>query len=326
MENHIESYGLDVALFKETMTATGAYIAGSMALAAYLEVNGCESFEPGDMDIFVSNSTYTTVNRYGQTVTRFRVSELSTLLRNQGYREEVTRGSPYYGSVNKIENVTTYSKQVDKVRKIQIVSMCESADILETVQHMDMSMCSTWWSPSAIPELDTADSYHTLNRVFYRLQDTQENRVQKYLERGFTEIAFSDRLIYDTGVDARNHLYDFLDRTATDVIRYEEVNIAEFLAESRKNIVVKVAEQWSAYDRDELSKYMGEHQIEFEEDTLYDTPFRQSVIESDVYHIMYADYSVFELVPQRTILVGNEMKTLYEMRRYSTEDWAERLG
>jgi hypothetical protein len=321
MEAHIESYGLDVALFKEVMTATGAYIAGSMALAAYLEVNGCESFEPGDMDIFVSNSTYLAVNGYGQTVTRFRVSELSALLRNQGYREEVTRGSPYYGSVNKIENVTTYSKQIDKVRKIQIVSMCESADMLETVQNMDMSMCSTWWSPT---ELDTVDSYHTLKRIFYRLEDTQENRVQKYLERGFTEIALKDRLIYDIRVDARNHLYDFLDRTATDVIRYEEVNIAEFLMESRKNIVVKVAEQWSAYDRDELSKYMGEHQFEFEEDMLYDTPFRQSVIDSDVYHIMYADYSIFELVPQRTILVGNEMKTQYEMRRYSTEEWENR--
>jgi hypothetical protein len=135
-------------------------------------------------------------------------------------------------------------------------------------------------------------------------------RIEKYVRRGFVKI--EDYVQYMVKMDEREEVK--IEEMALDVIQYEEVSVRDFLRESVFHIVVKVAGQWSAYRRKELVDYMMEHAKVYDGRMIYETPFRQGVMEVDI--LMYGDYSIYELEP-----IENQERTVYSMRGYSAESW-----
>jgi hypothetical protein len=304
MDLYLESLELDVDAFHQIMTTTKAVVGGSAPLSVYLKEHGLESFEPGDMDIFVGNHLFPT-RFHGRLCYRFNCTEWTNFLVGQRYRLIDDQASEYGVSMNHIVSVQTWMR---KTHKIQVVLVTADDIYQYMVENMDLSVCMTWWTP--LDGLRTYDAYYTLRREFYVLHGTKMERIEKYVRRGFVKI--EDYVQYMVKMDEREEVK--IEEMALDVIRYEEVSVRDFLRESVFHIVVKVAGQWSAYRRKELVDYMMEHAKVYDGRMIYETPFRQGVMEVDI--LMYGDYSIYELEP-----IENQERTVYCMRGYSAESW-----
>jgi len=305
MDAYLNEMELDVCAFYEIMTATNAMVSGSAPLSLYLKEHGRESFEPGDMDIFVGNNLFACMYR-GRLSYRFTGTEWTTFLKGQRYHLVDESTNMYDMSLTDIVYVQTWMR---RQHKIQVVLLMTENVYEYLLGHIDLSVCLSWWTPEM--GLCTYDSYYTLRREFYVVRETKQERMNKYLRRGFKEV---ENVPYLEVMDEREGK---IDGTAMDVIQYEEVKIDDFLKESLFHIVVKVAEQWSAYRRKELLEYMNEHVL----GDLYDTPFRQAVTKEGMDRLMYGDYSIYEMVPMGSMVVNGEERTYYEIFAYSTRTW-----
>jgi hypothetical protein len=164
----------------------------------------------------------------------------------------------------------------------------------------------------------------TLQKTMYYFPSTKTNReverINKYRERGFLLLESPCRAQYQR--DDKKGLEKLATYSAHDVIQYEDVNCAEFLKQSAWHVLLRVGEQFYAYHRSNLHKYITEHVILHPSvGFLYDTPTKQSIDQSTAQYLSFSDYSIVELVPEYTINYERDSKTVYCAKFFTVEQW-----
>jgi hypothetical protein len=339
MDSMLTSYGIDAAAFTSRIQATRAVVAGSFALAGYLQQVGLEAgFEPADMDIFLPGRAVQALNDDGSPVepAAWRIHALESwaaFLVTQGFTENnkfgksVAEAGEYSKTIAKLQRVVSFDNEAGK--EIQIIVV----DTYDIVRHMitefDLSCCVTWWMG------DTAGFHayasQTREKKMFLMHESRteaektkmEGRIKKYEARGFTFI----RPICPkrTRADKREYLADakFDDLKACDIFTMSDVPIRDWLAASDWNIVLKAGEQFYAFDRKPLMELMAKHQtpIDGRIGVLYDTPLSQSITTAAYWGLRYSDYSIYELKPAYTVTVGTKVKSIYTLTGFSMKAW-----
>lgn len=349
MDSMLSTYGIDAAAFTSQIQATRAAVAGSFALAGYLQQRGIEpGFEPADMDIFLPGRAVQALNDDGSPVqpTAWRIHALegwAAFLSTQGFTENNKFGKSAASAGHHSTNTASageYSKTIAKLQRvvsfdngagkeIQIIVVNTYDIVRHMITEFDLSCCVTWWMG------DTAGFHayasQTKEKKMFLMHDPRtdaektkmEGRIKKYEARGFTFI----RPIcpHRTRADKRECLADtkFDDLKACDIFTMDDIPIRDWLAASDWNIVLKAGEQFYAFDRKPLMELMAKHQtsIDGRIGVLYDTPLNQSITTTAYWGLRYSDYSIYELKPAYTVTVGQKIKSIYTLTGFTTKAW-----
>jgi hypothetical protein len=144
----------------------------------------------------------------------------------------------------------------------------------------------------------------------------QVGRIQKYEARGFRLVerpcpafAMRDELI---GLEELGKAFD--------TISYEEVDGAEFLRSSW-HVLLRVGEQFHAYDRRDLVRYMEAHAVHSPIGVLYDTPHKQSITEEAKGWLLLSDYAIVVLVAAGSMEIGRFKRSVHECFFFTVEEW-----
>jgi hypothetical protein len=300
--------------FRDLLITHRAILAGSAPLAAYLKEHDLPSFTPTDIDVWIPPRArpflpdpvplfIAHLEREGYQLTHEYAST------DTEYREEMT-----------IATVLTLQKGQ---RTIQLIAVEHRDPIAYIASAFDLSPCVTWWDP-AEDALDTLYPADTRRRIMYRLYDATPSprhieRIEKYLHRGFriqdapppAEIA----------ADPLEHLAPFANLPAFDVIAYEEINCAEFLAASRWHILVRTlpSTTFHAYHREQLIDYLLQHPTpQYAFGKGYTFPHKQTVLQDALNYLSQSDFSVYELRPSGT----HQSHSFYSLYSYTVKGWA----
>ena len=333
MNRFLLSYGLDPVATRRLFTETGAILSGSSALALYLEQEGVEAgFDPNDMDVWLDG----TRSGGGEV----EVDQLITFLVQSGYavKKEAQEADAYMEHLTRIVRVVTMESQGgDKERVIQLIVVRpkDGGDVYSYIaNYFDFSACMTWWDADTERFVTIYPHLTRAKQIFIRRthlssfnEARSKKRLEKYLGRGFTVVEEPPPFWVAPDERKEEDMTGWAGQKAFDVWSYEDVNAKEHLMAGEWMILVGCAGAWYAFDRRRLITYMEEHGgvNAGERGTLYDTPYRQTVVYDAWDALAYSDYSVYELVEPEgvTVTVGHreEAKTLYGMRAYSVAGW-----
>jgi len=320
MEPFLTSYGLPYAPFRDLLLSTKAMVAGSSALALYLKQEGVEvGFQPNDMDIFVGGSA--------------DPLEVIAFLEEHGYKQPLG-GLPdcAFYAISHILDIVWLENAAH--HNIQVIHV-DTDSLLEYIaEQFDLSCCITWWDAER-NVFETLYPNDTLRMdMFISNRDTFEEycadtlrntfRIHKYFSRGF-------RLhLLQTGPTAlvqRDHRYELYTRVlpfnaavAFDIWQHEDVSCRDFLVRSPFHILLKVAEQFYAFHRENLYSFASTHRTHVPFlGYVFRTPHNQSISYEALQSLLYADYSVYELHVGAT--VENRAVSLFHVYCYTVSDW-----
>lgn len=318
MESFIQSYGLPFPAFRELLTETNSLVAGSSALALYLQQEGIDpGFVPGDLDIWVEH-TRELLSSNGLKHIPANIDRFSLFLIQQGYNL-TTKFEPNEADYERLHHVAHILSFVKQDKEIQVI-MVNLPNLLTYIQcYFDLSICVSWWNA-------TENTFHTMNPDATRRKDMyahpqlelgerEHARIQKYNARGFylAEIPCMARYIQDMRPSV-----DVLQNTsAFDVIAYEEVNAAAFLRQSSFHILIQMGEQLHAFHRSTLYNYLMEHQTELSIGHIVDTPHKLSIMSTFLQVLPYSDYSVYRLEQA----YSTQGKNIYRVHCYTLDGW-----
>jgi len=322
MERLLTTYGIPYSPFRDRLQEVRGVVAGSAALAIYLEENNVEAgYEPNDMDIWIPTATPST--------------PLSDLFFDHGYvLLRLFKQSDHYAEqLQHITKILTF-QHYTRSTTIQVIHVdCRHVVHEHIIPQFDISACMTWWDPYQ----ETADTFipeMTLKKQMLLpcttdpcITDPQRFRlrVEKYKARGF--VAVEPPPSAETAPDERKQdvLAAWKGKMAFDVVSYEDVDIAEHLSSSEWNIVLLAGESAYAFERRTLFDYLKQHgTCDRCHGWLYDTPYRHTLTEDACASLLVADHSVYELIGGRTYETTRQTtKTLYTVRAYSLEEWTK---
>jgi hypothetical protein len=320
MESFIESYGLPFPAFREIITETHSLVAGSAALALYLQQEGIDpGFVPGDLDIWVRH-TIELVSRDGSQHRPANMDSMSLFLIQQGYNLTTKFEPKNNEDYSHLHNIVAILSFVKQGKEIQIIMVNQPNLNIYIHLHFDLSICMTWWDAAensfktSIPESTRRKEMH-----FHPHMDIDargEARIQKYRDRGFSLMEVPCHALVEQ--DMRPSVDYLRETTAFDVIAYEDVNAAEFLRQSSYHILLQMGEQLHAFHRNTLCEYLEAHKTHIHPvGDVVDTPHKLSLI-SDVLSVLpYSDYSVFVLVHAYDF----QEKSIYSVRCYTLAGW-----
>jgi len=330
MESFIESYDLCFADFQQKATEAAALMAGSAALALFLQANGQEAeFTPTDMDMYFQGEEKTQLFRH--------------YLRSHGFEDshkyDADVECPY--ADNCIRRVESYVNHNQK--EIQLITL-EPSHVIEEyiVIHFDLSICATWWIP-AENEFKTFNLDATLQKKMYFLDEyteecrlvgflstKQTNRVAKYAARGF-EIQLRTQYMQQAWTrDTRKHITCCLPadsglhgKMAFDVWSYEDVNCIVFLKQSPHHILLKVKDATYGFNRNHLYTYMcGRYAMITRKDYVFQTPMNHSISKLGLILLLHGELSIYELIDETAVMdFRGEPKSVYTVRGYHSSHW-----
>ena len=326
IESLITSYGIDYPKFKQRIAASMGVIAGSAALACYLAQEGIDpGFTPNDIDIFIPGGSW------GYDISD--VTNIVDLLEKYGFAaQESYVHEEDYESLSCIESITSLSNGINKIQIIVVNCM----DIPQYIAaDFDLSACICWWNLHA----DRFEAHHpilTKRKEMYQVHNVLDGsedpkcvaRIQKYIDRGFKLIDKPCQILQtrDMREDLTSKKFEGID--VSDVIAYEEMPLKSFLEATEYNIVIKVGESYYAFDRRVLSDCMRRKMtyVDIRIGDVYETPFNQCISRLGVERLQYADYSIFELRPDRSVDTEKGVKSLFHIYCYSVKEWVEEAG
>jgi len=327
LENLITSYGIDYSLFKIRISSSMGVIAGSAALACYLAQEGIDpGFTPNDIDIFIAGGLW----GYDKS----DVTNIVDLLEKYGFAaQESYVHEEDYESLSGIESITSLSNGLNKIQIIVINCL----DIPQYIAaDFDLTACICWWNLHA----DRFEAHHpilTKRKEMYQVHSVVDGvedpkcaaRIQKYIDRGFKLIDKPCQILKTR--DMREDLTSkkFEDISVCDIFTLEDTPIKDFLEASEYNIVIKTGkESYHAFDRRVLSDYMRRKivYIDAHVGDVYQTPFNQCISRLGLERLQYADYSIFELRPDRSVETEKGVKSLFSIYCYSVKEWVEEAG
>ena len=321
MESFIESYGLPFPAFREIMLETHSLVAGSAALALYLQQEGIDpGFVPGDLDIWVRR-TIELVSRDGSQRRPASMNSMSLFLIQQGYNLTTKFEPKNNEDYSHLHNIVTILSFVKQDKEIQLIVVNQPNLNIYIHLHFDLSICMTWWDAeensfkTSIPQSTRRKVMH-----FHPHMDMDERgqaRIQKYRDRGFTlaEEVPCHALVEQ---DPRLSVGLLSETTAFDVISYEDVNAADFLRQSSYHILLQMGEQLHAFHRNTLCEYLEAHKTHLQPvGYVVDTPHKLSLMSDSLSVFPYSDYSVFILVHAYDF----QGKSIYSVQCYTLDGW-----
>lgn len=329
MKDLTTSYGIDFNDFQDLMLNAQAIVAGSAALAGYLKEKGIDpGFEPNDMDIFIPGCVWT----YDYLI----LEDFENLLVSSGfiYSDKFTASN--YDSLTSIDSIMCFTKD-DKEIQLIIIKCSQIVDFI--IKDFDLSICITWWDPSKY-KLDGCGGFETIDFVvteqkkMYRTRATLESewaivkrdlRIQKYESRGFTLIDNPCPFILTRDTRTEIDTDKFANIDVCDIFSLEEMPLKDFLRSSEWNIVIKAGERYYAFDRRALTNYMKTKKTYVNKslEYVYETPFNQCISLKALERLSYADYSIFELISDRSVITEKGVKSLFHIHCYSLKHWIE---
>ena len=319
MESFIESYGLPFHAFREVITETQSLVAGSAALALYLQQEGIDpGFVPGDLDIWISHNIEL-ISRDGSQHRPANINRMSLFLIQQGYNLTTKFEPQNNEDYDQLHNIVTILSFIKEGKEIQLIVVNEPNLRLYITLHFDLSVCKTWWDATQnrfkthLPSSTCRKDMHFHSGV---IGAREEARIQKYKDRGFllAEVPCHSLVVQDM-----RQSVDYLsEMTAFDVIAYEDVNAAEFLRQSSYHILLQMGEQLHAFHRNTLCEYLEAHKTHLDPvGEIVDTPHKLSLVSDILDIIPYSDYSIFVLVHAYDF----QEKSIYSVRCYTLDDW-----
>jgi hypothetical protein len=320
MESFITSYGLPFHDFQELLKKTGAVVAGSSALALYLQQEGIDAgFIPNDMDIFVHRPCPCD-----------QCNPLVQFVRLHGFKKTgkfdcitiaAENARAYYSSMGDIRNVVSYMN--DDGKEVQVISLRSDGDIKDYItDHFDLSICATWWDAEGF---HTVDSELTKRKIMYRmnkpsdldyLETKIQSRIEKYLLRGFR---------FDREVSAAEAVaVDYSKISAYDMMTLEDIPLSDFLLRSPSNIVIKVREQYYAFDRKTLVDYMvGKRVFVSDWVEIFETPYRQYLSSTNMSLLRSDVFRIYELCDESSVPFRGGMVSIYDVKAFTVKMWIE---
>lgn len=331
MQEFIESYDLPFAQFREIIDTTNSLVAGSAALALYLQQCGVDpGFVPGDMDIWTED-TPELLSRSG--AHQNSNLQLFTDLFLQNHYYVVSKSGPLSESYEPLHSITRIYEFINRDgKKIQLILLREKNLHQYIRSQFDLSICMSWWN-SRENIFETMYYKDTLKKHMFVHPDALSTdrelaRIQKYKDRGFHLRPFPP--LYGVIADPRDDVSFFGDQTAFDTINYEEVRCSEFLAESDWNILLRIGQQFQAYERQALCHYLREHHSDVHDlGTVYETPHKQSLPHGSLDVLSHSDFSIFELISEYTLrstLYPFSDKSIHSIKCYTVEGWKEGIS
>jgi hypothetical protein len=326
MESFIESYRIPFAPFQELVKTTNSLVAGSAALALYLEQNGIDpGFSPGDIDIWAED-TQDLVAAHGAYQQHGNLYLFSNFLIQNGFNvmtKCVPKESDYEGFHN-IAHIISFINREGKT--IQLILLREKNIFEYIFRQFDLSPCMTWWNADN-NVFETRWPQETLRKEMYyysprEISSREILRLEKYEARGFRRVEPPCPSI--NYQDMRTDVSCLVGDTAFDLFAYEDVNCATFLHDSSWHVLIRVGEQFQAFHRKALIDYLNGHMSEFQGEKIYETPFKQTIPHEALIWIEWSDYSIVELVPQYTVQDGHTVRSIHECFLYTVKQWAER--
>lgn len=320
MEAFVSSYQLPYGGFRECLIESRALVAGSAALAMYLQQNGVDpGFEPGDMDIWAEHTTGL-LGSSGQSRPS-NMDRLSLFLIQQGYNlttEFEPQEGEDYNNLHFIAHILSFMHPSEK--KVQVI-LVRQPDILTYIHYyFDLSCCVTWWDPrdetlgTMYPEITKKKQMQI--HPSQPIGEREMARIQKYEERGFSIAESPCAALHQQ--DIRHGVCYLCDTTAFDVFAYDDVNAEAWLRDSPYHILLQVGDQLQAYERNALSDYFGtrvSHLPSIGE--VMETPHKQ-ILSADFLSILpYSDYSIFRL----DVAYSTNDKTLYTVQCFTVDQW-----
>jgi hypothetical protein len=327
MEAFLASYGIAFQEFRALLERTRGVVAGSAPLALFLAQEGIEpGFSPSDLDIWVhdNETSYVSTGIYQHS----NLHLYTELLRDNGFVVE-RQFEPHedYDNLHHITRILFFYKGS---KMVQVIFLKVSKLYRYILENFDLTVCMTWWN-AKINRFETMWPLETPRKEMYHypMQSVQSAqravipresvRISKYKARGFTlleppcaELEERDRR---TSVGA-------LTGQAFDIFAYEDVDAAEFLRASAHHLLLRVGEQFYAFHRKALHKYFTDHLHHHARlGELADTPHKQTILSFAAQQMQYSDYSIAELVPAYTLVIGAQQKSMYATRLYTVEGW-----
>jgi hypothetical protein len=326
MEAFLESYRIPFAPFQELVNATNSLVAGSAALALYLQQHGVDpGFTPGDMDIWAED-TQELVGAAGAYQQHGNLYLFSNFLIQNGFNVTM-KCDPRETDYENLHSITHILSFVNREGKTIQLILLQQKNLFHYIQdNFDLTPCMTWWN-SDNNTFETTLERETLRKdmCFYPTRDITERemeRIEKYKARGFRLVNLPCPSIYDC--DARANVSCLTGQSAFDLFAYDDVDSGAFLQDSSWHMLIRVGEQFQAFHRTALLDYLKGHMSEFQGERLYETPFKQTIPHSALAWIEWSDYSIMELVPQYTVQDGHTVRSVHECFLYTVKQWEER--
>lgn len=145
MQEFIETYDLPFAPFREIVDTTNSLVAGSSALALYLQQCGVDpGFVPGDMDIWTED-TPELLSRSGAHQNSNLQLFTDLFLRHNYY--VVSKSGPISESYEPLHSITKIYEFVNRDgKKIQLILLREKNLYAYIQRSFDLSICMSWWN------------------------------------------------------------------------------------------------------------------------------------------------------------------------------------
>ena len=320
MQAFVESYGLPYEGFRSLMTTTNSLVAGSAALALYLQQNGVDpGFVPGDMDIW-SEDTRDMIDSHGVFRQRSHNLEFTLFLVRNGYNltDKFEEKQGEYEPLHQIRHILSFMNREGK--KIQLILLQQKELRTYIKIYFDLSPCVTWWN-AAEDTFETEFPRATLAKQMHlhparEVSEREVARIEKYEARGFTLTEFPCQ--YMTAADPLDRVEELGDEMAFDVFAYDDVKAVDHLKASSYHILVRVGEQYYAYHRNALYDYLQGRICHLDSIGDYSTlPHKQAVMRPLISFLPYSDYSIFHLIFAYTF----QDCAFYRAECFTTAQW-----
>lgn len=316
MQSFLSRYQIPFTPFQEILMEYNALVAGSAALSLYLDQEESPlQFEPNDLDIWVDDSRWKL---------KLTPHPLIGLLTQNGYiQTQLFNATPddYGTMLHSVSSIQTY---MNGDKKVQLIFVRESNLVKYITSFFDLSVCMTWWNATddCMESQYPSDTLNGLMYVFHMHstqldKERQQMRIAKYLSRGFKKMTMFP--MYQIVMDPLEDLTGLHDVQAFDTIEYEEVSAQEHIKRSRWNCLVKVGDQFQAYERCNLYDYIVGHTHHLPIiGAVCDLPYKQSLVYGEyLEHILSSDFTIYELIPEYTL----NGKSIHTLRAYTVKGW-----
>jgi hypothetical protein len=359
MDSFITSYGIPFEDFSKIINETGALIAGSSALALYLQQEGIDpGYKPNDIDIWIAYEEPCTCQscQKGNKNPELTFTQLSSFLEEFGFKdckkfskdllELDSKQYLYSESLSGIKTVTAF-KNADG-QEIQIIQ-ARTSNLLDYIKYQfDLSCCVTWWDSKENTfkthnpiKTKAKMMYNMKDKVHSELSDKELPRCEKYKSRGFTFVdppcpfnkTPDPRSFTDSGVWTKKSKKNAeLDKPvkAFDILTFDKTPIKEFLSESEWNIVIKSGDVFYAFNRKVLDNIVSQTRKVYNAEGVrngvvtYKLPFGYLISDESMLMLLKSDYSIYEPVvdiPVKTRAKVPETLSLYKLKCYTVAGW-----
>ena len=117
---------------------------------------------------------------------------------------------------------------------------------------------------------------------------------------------------------------DYSKISAYDMMTLEDIPLSDFLLRSPSNIVIKVREQYYAFDRKMLVDYMvGKRVFVSDWVEIFETPYRQYLSGANMNLIRSDVFRIYELCDESSVPFRGGMVSIYDVKAFTVKMWIE---